>query len=143
MTLHEKILQDLFVLIPHLGHCLVDQCSPRIVFLIRTVSRTASVSSSSSSWDACVPMLSLDEMDASSASRDLRRTLLAIIVSVWTIQLTDQIKYLSYQRDNLKKKAIKLNSEYYHKAYKNCRNQVTNLIMARNFGHARAVNIPT
>ena len=42
--------------------------------------------------------------------------------------LTDQIKSLSYQRDDLKKKAIRLNSEYYHKAYKKCRNQVTKLI---------------
>ena len=41
MTLHEKILQDLFALIPHLGHCVVDQCSPGIVFLVRTVFRTA------------------------------------------------------------------------------------------------------
>ena len=41
MTLHEKLLQDLFVLIPHLGHCVVDQCIPGIVFLVRTVSRTA------------------------------------------------------------------------------------------------------
>ena len=42
--------------------------------------------------------------------------------------LTDQIKSLSYQRDDLKKKAVRLNSEYYHKAYKKCRNQVTKLI---------------
>ena len=50
------------------------------------------------------------------------------VKSAHTPWLTDQIKYLSYQRDNLKKKAIRLNSEYYHKAYKNCRNQMTNLI---------------
>ena len=41
MTLHEKILQDFFVLILHLGHCLVDQCSPGVIFLVRTVFRTA------------------------------------------------------------------------------------------------------
>ena len=90
MTLHEKLLQDFFVLIPHLGHCVVDQCIPGIVFLVRTVSRTAFI------FVILIviimgrvrPMLSLDEMDASciGITRFLwRRTLLAIIVSVWTI----------------------------------------------------------
>ena len=42
--------------------------------------------------------------------------------------LTNEIKELCYRRDYLKKKAINLNSPYYHEAYKTCKNKVTRLI---------------
>ena len=42
--------------------------------------------------------------------------------------LNENIKKLSHHRDFLKKKAVRLNSTAYHKAYKRCKNQVTALI---------------
>ena len=42
--------------------------------------------------------------------------------------LNENIKKLSHHRDFLKKKAVRLNSTAYHKAYKRCKNQVTTLI---------------
>ena len=42
--------------------------------------------------------------------------------------ITDEIKKLSYHRDYLKKKAVKLNSPPFHSAYKKCRNEVTRQI---------------
>ena len=42
--------------------------------------------------------------------------------------LTDEIKKLSYHRDYLKRKAVKLNSSWFHSAYKKCRNEVTKQI---------------
>ena len=89
MTLHEKILQDLFVLIQHLGHCVVDQCIPGIVFLVRTVSTTAFI------FGILIVIImgrvrlhafiGLDGCLIGITRFLWRRTLLAIIVSVWTI----------------------------------------------------------
>ena len=42
--------------------------------------------------------------------------------------ITDQIKKLSFHRDYLKKKAIKLNSPAFYNSYKKCKNQVTERI---------------
>jgi hypothetical protein len=39
--------------------------------------------------------------------------------------ITNEIKKLSFHRDYLKKKAVRLNSPAFHDAYKKCRNQVT------------------
>ena len=38
--------------------------------------------------------------------------------------MTNEIKKLSYHRDYLEKKSVKLNSHYYQAAYKKCRNQL-------------------
>jgi mRNA-degrading endonuclease YafQ of YafQ-DinJ toxin-antitoxin module len=42
--------------------------------------------------------------------------------------LNNEIKKISYHRDYLKKKAVRLNSTAYTEAYKRCKNQVTKLI---------------
>ncbi len=42
--------------------------------------------------------------------------------------MTDEIKKLSFHRDYLKKKAVKLNSPAFYNSYKKCRNQVTERI---------------
>ena len=42
--------------------------------------------------------------------------------------MTNKIKSLSYHRDFLKKKAIKHNSTRYHELYKDCRNNLNQLI---------------